>query len=374
MPEEPAEPAEIAPTAGDAGPSDVVVDAGEAGPSEPASAPAPAPAPAATLTDAEIAKKQREAAREAKRAEVAAKRAAEVYTGNAAKFDDSAFKNETGINSDRELLRQLKEEDRREAKNNPDLKDRPGKKIERPMPGDGRAPGATPTKSRAGAVTATPGAAVKSPASRILKWGDAELKLDVAGLSAFEAMKATMKELGFDEDEQYEDDDYEGEAEEGEEGASPEPARKILKWGDAELKLDVEGLSAYEAMKATMKELGYDEDAEGEEGEEGEVGYEDPSDEEAGGGGSTPTATGSASASASASATPSPFLHAAAPAPASVRRPLSPSDQLSTGGREYKEEEANKNKRTQNLVMAAAIVCVIGGVATGIAIFMVQDR
>ena len=189
MPEEPAEPAEIAPTAGDAGPSDVVVDAGEAGPSEPASAPAPAPAPAATLTDAEIAKKQREAAREAKRAEVAAKRAAEVYTGNAAKFDDSAFKNETGINSDRELLRQLKEEDRREAKNNPDLKDRPGKKIERPMPGDGRAPGATPTKSRAGAVTATPGAAVKSPASRILKWGDAELKLDVAGLSAFEAMK-----------------------------------------------------------------------------------------------------------------------------------------------------------------------------------------
>ena len=127
---------------------------------------------------------------------------------NAAKFDDSAFKNETG-DSDRELLRQLKEEDRREAKNNPDLKDRPGKKIERPMPGDGRAPGATPTKSRAGAVTATPGAA-KSPASRILKWGDAELKLDVAGLSAFEAMKATMKELGFDEDEQYEDDDYEG--------------------------------------------------------------------------------------------------------------------------------------------------------------------
>ena len=117
-------------------------------------------------------------------------------------------------------------------------------------------------------MTATPGAA-KSPASRILS-KDAELKLDVAGLSAFEAMKATMKELGFDEDEQYEDDDYEGEAEEGEEGASPEVARKILKWGDAELKLDVEGLSAYEAMKATMKELGYDEDAEGEEGEEGE--------------------------------------------------------------------------------------------------------
>ena len=101
MPEEPADPAEIAPNAGDAGPSDVVVDVGDAGPSEPAPAPTPAPAPAATLTDAEIAKKQREAAREAKRAAVAAKRAAEVYTGNAAKFDDSAFKNETGINSGR---------------------------------------------------------------------------------------------------------------------------------------------------------------------------------------------------------------------------------------------------------------------------------
>ena len=127
-------------------------------------------------------------------------------------------------------------------------------------------------------------------------------------------------------------------------------------------------------MKATMKELGYDEDAEGEEGEEGEEGYEDPSDEEA----------------AAAAARPPP---PAAPAPARAehkRRPRRPRRRRSLGagagvgaapalaerpalhsaGASTSWEEANKNKRTQNLVMAAAIVCVIGGVATGIAIFL----
>ena len=56
-------------------------------------------------------------------------------------------------------------------------------------------------------------------------------------------------------------------------------APRVLRAGAPELRLDVDGLNAYAAMRATMKEMGFDEDAQGEawaeEGEEGEEEAED---------------------------------------------------------------------------------------------------
>ena len=45
---------------------------------------------------------------------------------------------------------------------------------------------------------------------------------------------------------------------------------EVIRKGDIRLRLDVEGLNGFAAMKETLKEMGYDSDEEGEEGEEGE--------------------------------------------------------------------------------------------------------
>ena len=49
----------------------------------------------------------------------------------------------------------------------------------------------------------------------------------------------------------------------------PNPSRKY-KAGDPALWLNVAHLNAFQAMEATMKEMGFEEGGEGEEGEEGE--------------------------------------------------------------------------------------------------------
>ena len=104
------------------------------------------------------------------------------------------------------------------------------------------------------------------------KMGDAELRLDVAKLNAFDAMQATMKEMGYDEGEEG-DEEYEGQQQQQQQQQvlplNVDPNRKY-KMGDVELRLDVAKLNAFEAMQATMKEMGFDEGEEGEEEEEQE--------------------------------------------------------------------------------------------------------
>ena len=124
------------------------------------------------------------------------------------------------------------------------------------------------------------------------KAGDPALRLDVVHLNAFQAMEATMKEMGFEEGGQGEGSEGSGEGEEGEEGSEegeeseepsvtspPDDPNHKYKAGDPALRLDVVHLNAFQAMEATMKEMGFEEGGQGEEGEEGGGGEGDQSDQ-----------------------------------------------------------------------------------------------
>ena len=119
-------------------------------------------------------------------------------------------------------------------------------------------------KNHTGSVTSTPQTGPK----RMYKMGDAELRLDVAKLNAYDAMQATMKEMGYDEGEEGDED--EGQEQQQQVLPLNVDSNRKYKMGDAELRLDVAKLNAFDAMQATMKEMGFDEGEEGEEEEEPE--------------------------------------------------------------------------------------------------------
>ena len=89
----------------------------------------------------------------------------------------------------------------------------------------------------------------------------------------------------------------------------PNPSRKY-KAGDPALWLNVAHLNAFQAMEATMKEMGFEEGGEGEEGEEGWGGQGDPGGEHAAAAMAVvaPPPTGSGAVAGASSTNPNPNL------------------------------------------------------------------
>ena len=100
---------------------------------------------------------------------------------------------------------------------------------------------------------------------QIVQKGDPRLNLDIVGLNAYDAMQATMKEMGYVDEDEMEVEAVK-ENEDTSNGGSILSARKsaapssFVRKGDPRLNLDIVGLNAYDAMQATMKEMGYDSD------------------------------------------------------------------------------------------------------------------